>query len=432
MKRSIAVLSMLASMVAVPAKAESGRLNLHIDGAFGGTIVGPASYQSSGDEHSVGGVLGLGLDYQIRSPIAIEAMFHAGGFSKPFPTSSRTGVSLVGASFGVRLRFLDDTHGYLGERNGNSLGNLYGAARIGWYQFDAVQLGFDFTVGYEFSVHRPISIGPMVRMTTLVGGSNDGADVILVAGVGASFEAIRLRARDDGDGDGLDDADERRRGTNPRIADTDRDGISDGTEVDAETDPLVADSDGDGIGDGTEDDDGDGTLDDGETDPRNFDTDGGGISDGDELITLHSDPRNPRDDDSDADGVPDDADSCANTPAGAAVDHAGCPSRQAEAAIHAIAFVPNRSRIAETGEAALTIFARGLGTGHVRIRVFVMGTGNGGADLALATRRADVISTWLVQHDVPRDRFAIEAVGADEVAGRTADANVATISVVRE
>ncbi|MFC7500889.1 PASTA domain-containing protein, partial [Nocardioides sp. GCM10030258] len=42
----------------------------------------------------------------------------------------------------------------------------------------------------------------------------------------------------DTDGDGLSDADEATRGTNPTIADTDLDGVSDGAEVTAGTDPL--------------------------------------------------------------------------------------------------------------------------------------------------------------------------------------------------
>ena len=54
----------------------------------------------------------------------------------------------------------------------------------------------------------------------------------------------------DQDGDGLTDADEGARGTNPTLADTDSDGLNDGAEVDIGTDPLKADTDGDGVSDG--------------------------------------------------------------------------------------------------------------------------------------------------------------------------------------
>ncbi len=54
----------------------------------------------------------------------------------------------------------------------------------------------------------------------------------------------------DSDGDGLTDAEELRRGTDPANADSDGDGLSDGDEVKKYgTDPLNTDSDGDGISD---------------------------------------------------------------------------------------------------------------------------------------------------------------------------------------
>jgi hypothetical protein len=53
----------------------------------------------------------------------------------------------------------------------------------------------------------------------------------------------------DTDNDGLTDADEQARGTDPNKADTDGDGWDDGQEVTAGTDPLKVDTDGDGIWD---------------------------------------------------------------------------------------------------------------------------------------------------------------------------------------
>lgn len=54
---------------------------------------------------------------------------------------------------------------------------------------------------------------------------------------------------DDADGDGLTNADEANRGTNPTKADTDSDGVGDGTEVSWGSNPLVVDTDADGFND---------------------------------------------------------------------------------------------------------------------------------------------------------------------------------------
>lgn len=154
----------------------------------------------------------------------------------------------------------------------------------------------------------------------------------------------------DPDEDGLPNAEEARRDTNPFAADSDGDGLSDGEEITTyRTNPLMADTDGDGFSDGEEatygfdprvddsegDFDGDGisntlerTL---KTDPFKVDTDGDGLPDGWELdndlsplstfgpdgylgdpdedglsnsqeLGLGTDPQNP---DTDADGLSD-------------------------------------------------------------------------------------------------------------------------------
>ncbi len=65
--------------------------------------------------------------------------------------------------------------------------------------------------------------------------------------------------------------------------DTDRDGITDDVERRTGTSAESADSDGDGLDDGDEDANQNGTLDAGETDPRNWDTDNDGLSDFEET-----------------------------------------------------------------------------------------------------------------------------------------------------
>ncbi|WP_165216815.1 YPDG domain-containing protein [Schaalia sp. ZJ1691] len=154
----------------------------------------------------------------------------------------------------------------------------------------------------------------------------------------------------DTDGDGLNDAEEKKLGTDPNNPDTDGDGVNDGDEVSGEknpfkkdkfdengkpgnTDPKNADTDGDGVKDGEElntkvdpetgktvddpdakdpktnpnskDTDGDGVSDSDEkkdgTDPTKADTDGDGVNDGDEKKDG-TDPKNP---DTDGDGLND-------------------------------------------------------------------------------------------------------------------------------
>ncbi len=101
-------------------------------------------------------------------------------------------------------------------------------------------------------------------------------------------------AKADTDGDGLSDSDELNRGTDPNNADTDGDGLSDGAEVALGTDPLLADSDNDGLSDGDE-------VNVHGTDPLKADTDEDGISDADEL-TFQTDPTKA---DTDGDGIDD-------------------------------------------------------------------------------------------------------------------------------
>ena len=93
----------------------------------------------------------------------------------------------------------------------------------------------------------------------------------------------------DSDGDGLSDATERARGTDPNVADSDGDGSPDSQELRDGTDPSAVDSDGDGVLDGDD------------PVPMDSDADGDGLTDGEELA-LGSDPRNA---DTDGDGTPD-------------------------------------------------------------------------------------------------------------------------------
>lgn len=94
---------------------------------------------------------------------------------------------------------------------------------------------------------------------------------VLVASLSSAGPALAGGGKDI-DRDGLNAKQERKAGTNPRLADTDRDLLKDGAEVKKfRTNPRKADTDGDGLKDGREVKDG--------LSPRSSDTDADGISD---------------------------------------------------------------------------------------------------------------------------------------------------------
>lgn len=116
----------------------------------------------------------------------------------------------------------------------------------------------------------------------------------------AAFEPAPIGGpRDDDDGDGLTNAQEKSLGTDPRYFDSDHDGLSDGTEIKHGTNPLARDTDGDGFDDKAESAFG--------TDPLNPDSDADGFTDGIEVARggnpLVWTPVNAHADDADGDGL---------------------------------------------------------------------------------------------------------------------------------
>jgi hypothetical protein len=96
---------------------------------------------------------------------------------------------------------------------------------------------------------------------------------------GPRATASAASANRDSDKDGIPDADEIRRGTDPYSSDSDHDGVSDKDEIEAGLNPRDADTDHDGLPDGAE-------LD-RDSDPFNPDTDGDHHKDGDDKDPLH-------------------------------------------------------------------------------------------------------------------------------------------------
>jgi outer membrane protein OmpA-like peptidoglycan-associated protein len=138
------------------------------------------------------------------------------------------------------------------------------------------------------------------RVFTVAYTQAGDADAALTVPAGAYADragnpgaAAVLQFVNDLDDDGLSDAQERARGTDPRKADSDGDGVPDGREVELGSDPLDTDSDDDGVLDGAEVEAG--------LDPTKADSDGDGVPDGVELANG-LDPKNPYDAGRDLDG----------------------------------------------------------------------------------------------------------------------------------
>ncbi len=160
--------------------------------------------------------------------------------------------------------------------------------------------------------HAGVFTGELVIASDDPGASRIGVALSGVGGVDSdgdglpdSEEATHGTQPDvaDTDGDGIGDGDEvRLYGTNPALPDTDGDGLDDGEEIGLGTDPLAQDTDGDGLPDGWEVAHG--------LNPRSALGDDGanGDPDGDGLTNAEEFARNmhPRALDTDGDGLPDD------------------------------------------------------------------------------------------------------------------------------
>ncbi len=417
------VLGVLVSL-ASSAQAESGVVNAHGSFGVGGPVTGELSAPGADGADRLIPAGWIGLDWQVERPWAVELLI---GFGRQFERSNTIGAadqSYWSALLGARLRLFDDTEGYLTEGAGNPWGHLWVSAHIGYFGLDDAEFGADVGVGYQFSIARPMQLGPFLRAAVADGGGFDGVHLMLWGGIEASFALLLDNAQTDLDGDGLGDERELELGTDPRSADTDGDGLNDRLESESDTDPLDRDTDGDGLLDGAEDRNRNGRVDAGETNPMVRDTDGGGLSDGEEaragLDPLdRSDDRRPPEPeptaaDGDGDGVEDELDLCPDTAAGSTVRPDGCAVFDRPLELEGVRFRVGRATITRDSEAALEE-AAALLRDNPDVRVEVAGhTDDQGAargNQVLSQRRAQAVVRWLTEHGIDASRLEARGYG---------------------
>lgn len=409
------VVGVLAAAIPSVAFAESGKLNLHLEGGFGQPFIGRLAPPDDDRRSRLGPGFWAALDMFPNDWIAFEALVGLGYQFELADQANEAGAGYWCFALGARARWLDDMRGYGDDIGGDLAGNFWVSAHVGYHNLDDVQFGLDVGAGYEISWHRPWQIGPFVRTLWLFGGRADDADAAIFFGIGGSLEITRRFEQVDTDRDGLPDVRETELGTDAGIDDTDRDGILDGVEVRTRTNPLSRDSDSDGLEDGTEDVDRDGIVDAAETDPRRGDTDRDGVPDADERYDARMNPRGLNRD-RDGDGVDDEDDACPGSPRGAEVGQNGCAILAATFEMRGIEFRPGSARIAPESEPVLQRLLEILDD-NPTVRIEITGhtdnQGNRRRNIRLSEQRADAVRRWLVRAGVRRNRIETAGRGPD-------------------
>jgi outer membrane protein OmpA-like peptidoglycan-associated protein len=337
-KTAILILTLCAW--ARPVAAETGKFNLHLEGA---AAFGLAGWQS---EDLGVGVSGAGrLEFPLAEWLGIEV---GGGYLQFFDGGNPDGYELVddstylvNVSAGARFRIVNDEGGYWWAWSadpahiGNLWGNLWADVHFDYYRTgDLNRVGGDIGVGAEFSLVNGLQIGPLVRVHYVFqpnsANERDSQDAwLLLAGVSFSVAippgGLRMT---DKDGDGIYDPYDR---CPDKAEDRDRFQDTDGC-------PDV-DNDKDGVPDQKDNcpayqEDMDGYLDsDGCPDPDN---DSDGLPDNKDPCPAQSEDKDGYldedgcpDEDNDNDGIKDDKDACPNQPEtiNGIKDEDGCPER---------------------------------------------------------------------------------------------------------
>lgn len=362
---------------------------------------------------------GIGLTGSLGVELNLHALvgLHAGGnFMLLSSSASPRETTWTAVRAGARFHW-----GALIQPEGND-----GWLDVHWNYGDSggiARHGFDVGVGYAFSLIRLLRIGPFVRFH---GSSDlDNADPYwLQFGVTVGIlgdPRDDLGPRDDTDGDGIADADDRcpdrAAGARPDPArpgcpllDHDADGIPDGEDL-CPTEPAGARPDPARPGCPSRDSDGDGIQDASDHCPM---TPAGAMPDPDRTGCPSTDR--------DGDTVPDAVDRCPDEPGAPSRDPSrnGCPGlvRVDSMQIHVLRpvfFATGRDTILEESFPVLMAVADAALAGEfrrIRIEGHTDSRGDDQSNMRLSQARAESVRRWLVQHDVPAAR--LEAVGFGE------------------
>ena len=160
MKRVAPLLTAL--LLAAPALAEQSTFNIHLEPGVG-TGLNQRTFVSGGWLKLDTTAFGLG-------PVAPQIeVFGVGSQNRTYLVEG----AAFGGGIGLRLRLLNDEHGYLfnpgTENSGNAWGNLWIDAHL-TYSHGNLGIGFDAALGYEFSLIDGLQLGPYARFSWM--GSN--------------------------------------------------------------------------------------------------------------------------------------------------------------------------------------------------------------------------------------------------------------------
>ncbi len=336
---------LVVGLAAVPSdtRAESGWLNLHLEGGPGFFLTEPQSQW-----FGVGGGLAFRVDYSpvhwlgiqasflySFNPVSDDYDFEAEGYERP-----EAGTIMM-AGGGLRFRILNDQNGYAlawrrgpeWRHEGNLHGNLWLDVGVAYVRTgDLNRFGLEAGLGYEMSLVDGLQLGPYVRYIHVFQPDDEleVADaMILMAGLTFTV-AIPSQARTerhgDADGDGIldpydscpndpEDIDQFEDEDGCPDRDNDEDGILD-TDDGCPNDPEDIDNFEDGDGCPDPDNDQDGILDVSD-----------GCPDDPEDIDQFEDEDGCPDLDNDEDGIPDIDDECPNEAevVNGVDDEDGCP-----------------------------------------------------------------------------------------------------------
>lgn len=342
-----------SASIAAPARAESGRYNLHL------SAMGPLP--TAGE---------VAFDWQLARPWALE-LAAGGGAVTDFGNNTD---GLFYATFGARLRLADDESGYLDE-GGSIAGHYWIAAHAGFFVTEYTG-GFmaDVATGYAFSIVAPVSIGPFVKAGV---GVTDQAMVPFVSGgieVTIEFDPLR----------------------EPQL-DSDNDGVFDRTDRCPAT-PAGQSVNAVGCGDA----DRDGVYDDADR--------CAGTPYGESVNTVGCG-------DEDDDGVFDDADACPGTPPESNVDARGCVVLPPALVLEGIEFQYDSAIVDLTSEPVLIRAAQALRDNpdaRIEIGGHTDDVGSRSYNQDLSLQRAQAVRDWLVAHGIEASRLEVRGYGSSQ------------------